>query len=267
MLNSEEAPLIAILDWMMPKMDGVEVCRYIRKQNKAPYIYMILLTASGGDDNIIEGFKAGADDYITKPFGAHELEMRLGVGRRIVELEEQLRRQALYDQLTTLPNRSQFVRYLDRLVLRSQVHNKYKFAVLFLDIDRFKIINDSLGHIVGDQIIIEVAKRLQSCVRSTDMAARFGGDEFVILLDDISDINYATCIADRIQEKLSMPFNLNGQDVSTTVSIGIAQSVTGYSSSKDILRDADSAMYLAKSRGRARYEIFDSSIYTRDLGA
>ncbi len=177
------------------------------------------------------------------------------------QIEKKLKHGVLYDSLTNLPNRTLLKKRLNRVIKRPKKHKNYLFAILFVDLDRFKIINDSLGHIVGDQLLIAFAQRLETCIRSVDTIARFGGDEFVILLDDVSDVNDATFIADRLQKKLLQPFKLNGHDLYTTASIGIALSTTGYHLADDVLRDADSAMYRAKALGRARYEIFDSSIH------
>jgi diguanylate cyclase (GGDEF)-like protein len=136
---------------------------------------------------------------------------------------------------------------------------QYLFAVLFLDLDRFKVINDSLGHLAGDQLLIGIAERVQSCVRDGDTVARLGGDEFAILLEPIKVLDDAIAIADRIQTQLSLPFNLVGQEVFASTSTGITLSTKGYTSLEDILRDADKAMYQAKSHGRARYEVFDQA--------
>lgn len=186
-----------------------------------------------------------------------------GIVRDITErklAEEQLERQAYYDQLTALPNRVLFTRQLGHAVMRAKKKG-YLFAVLFMDLDRFKIVNDSLGHMIGDQLLVAVARRLEACIRPDDMVARLGGDEFAILIKGIHDVSDAIRVADRIQKRLVLPFNLAGQEVFTTASIGIAQSVTGYDREEDILRDADSAMYRAKALGRARYEMFDRSMH------
>lgn len=179
--------------------------------------------------------------------------------------EEQLMHGAYYDSLTGLPNRVLFTEQLRRAVSRCRRHPDQLFAVLFIDLDRFKIINDSLGHLVGDQLLVNVAGRLKQCVRPEDMVARLGGDEFTILLEDIGEPSHATRVAERIQEELVKPVNLGGHDVYSTASIGIAFSSTGYDKPEDILRDADAAMYRAKQKGKARHELFDSAMHERAL--
>ena len=178
--------------------------------------------------------------------------------RKQVEI---LRQHAFYDALTRLPNRALFMNRLEHAIKRLKRHKDYVFAVLFLDLDRFKVINDSLGHILGDQFLIAIANRLKAYLRPTDTAARLGGDEFTILLDSINDVSDAIKIAERIQQELALPIDLEGQEVFSTVSIGIALSATGYNQPEEILRDADMAMYRAKALGKARYEIFNTDMY------
>jgi diguanylate cyclase (GGDEF)-like protein len=179
--------------------------------------------------------------------------------------EERLLHDAFHDALTGLPNRALFVDHLKLSIERSKRGGEEFFAVLFLDLDRFKVINDSLGHMVGDQLLIGIARRLETCLRPGDTVARLGGDEFTILLEDIVDICEAINVAERVEKELSSPFNLGGHEVFTTVSIGIASSEIGYERPDDILRDADTAMYRAKSMGKARHEVFDRTMHAHAM--
>ncbi len=175
--------------------------------------------------------------------------------------EERLVHDAFHDALTGLPNRALFMDHLKLATERSKRREAYRFAVLFMDLDRFKNINDSLGHMVGDQLLISIARRLEGCLRPGDTVARLGGDEFTILLEEITDISEATQIAERVQREMAHPFTLSGHEVYMTVSIGVAPNVTGYNMPQDILRDADTAMYYAKASGKARYEMFDQAMH------
>jgi len=166
-----------------------------------------------------------------------------------------------HDSLTGLPNRDFFMRRLERAVERARTGDEDdRFAVLFLDLDRFKVVNDSLGHLRGDQLLTALGRRLEQAVRPGDLVARLGGDEFVILLDRLDDAGDATQVAERIMEALEPPFDLDGEDIYTSASVGIAMSDTGYLLPEDILRDADVAMYRAKSAGKARYQFFDQAL-------
>jgi diguanylate cyclase (GGDEF)-like protein len=177
--------------------------------------------------------------------------------------EEQLLYNAFYDGLTGLPNRALYMDRLRQSIERAKRHEEYLFAVLFLDFDRFKLVNDSLGHIIGDQLLIAIAARLEACLRPGDTVARLGGDEFTILLEDIKDVREVTHIADHIHKILSLPFNLSGHEVFTTASIGITLSTTGCDRPEELLRDADTAMYRAKALGKARYELFHTTMHDR----
>ena len=148
-------------------------------------------------------------------------------------------------------------------VERARRDDGFVFAVLFLDLDRFKNVNDSLGHTVGDQLLIALARRLQHCLRPADVVARLGGDEFAILLNKIADEAEAVSVAERVQRELMQPFNLGGHEVFTTASIGIALSTTGYEMPEAVLRDADTVMYRAKAQGKARNDIFDQNMHAR----
>jgi diguanylate cyclase (GGDEF)-like protein/PAS domain S-box-containing protein len=177
--------------------------------------------------------------------------------------EEQLQHEAMHDVLTGLPNRAMFIDHLELAIARAQRNEARKFAVLYVDLDRFKIINDSLGHSVGDQLLKEVAVRLWKCVRAGDTVARLGGDEFVLLLEDIYEENEAIEVAERIKGELAASFTLNGREVFTTVSIGVASSWTSYHQAEGLIRDADAAMYRAKSLGKNRHEIYDSAMHAQ----
>lgn len=177
--------------------------------------------------------------------------------------QEQLLHDAMHDGLTQLPNSALFQDRLRVAIAQAERRSNYLFAVLFFDLDRFKVINDSLGHAVGDRLLVAIARRLLSFLRPGDTVARLGGDEFAILANDIDDPSDATRIAERIQEELSRPFDLGGHEVFTGASIGIAMSSTGYTSPQDVLRDADIAMYRAKSRGGKHHAVFDLDMHQR----
>jgi diguanylate cyclase (GGDEF)-like protein/PAS domain S-box-containing protein len=178
-------------------------------------------------------------------------------------VEEQLLHDAFHDPLTGLPNRAFFVSLLDRAMKRTRRRPDYLFAVLFVDFDRFKLVNDSFGHSFGDRLLVAASQRLKACLRPGDVVARLGGDEFTILLDDIKDLSDATRVADRIQQELKAPFELEGHEVFTTASIGIALSTAQHDRPEYHLRDADLAMYRAKARGRACYEMFDEGLHAQ----
>jgi diguanylate cyclase (GGDEF)-like protein/PAS domain S-box-containing protein len=195
-----------------------------------------------------------------------------GVAYRMAGSQTDITEGKVADALTGLPNRILFIDRLGYCIERARRRDASMFAVLFLDLDRFKIINDSLGHVVGDQLLVALARRLERCLRSSDMVARLntehtiarlGGDEFTILLEGIRDVSDALRIAERVQETVGQSFALNGQEVFTTASIGIATSATQYDSPEVVLRDADTAMYRAKSKGGRRCEVFDSAMRDR----
>ncbi len=196
--------------------------------------------------------------------GANKTALRLAGSQTDITLrrqaEDKLVHDALHDSLTEMPNRALFIDRLKHVIERSMRDSRHIYAVIFLDLDRFKDVNDSLGHLIGDQLLIATAHLLKSILRPMDTVARFGGDEFVILLEDIRDVSDVTRVADRIQKKLMMAALLPNHTIFMSASMGIVLSTTGYDRPEDILRDADTAMYRAKENGRARYEIFDSAM-------
>ena len=180
--------------------------------------------------------------------------------------EERLRHGAFHDALTGLPNRALFMDRLATCLARFRRRPQYRFAALFLDIDRFKGINDSFGHLTGDKLLVEIARRLESCLRPGDSVARLGGDEFAVLVDDMADDEVPKRVAERIQETLNAPFELAGREVFLTASIGIAPHKPRYQGPEDFLRDADTAMHHAKTRGRASHQVFDTTMHKQAVG-
>ena len=178
-------------------------------------------------------------------------------------MEAQLRHRAFYDNLTGLANRALFVNRLEQAVIRLERHAGEQCAVLFLDLDRFKVINDSLGHAIGDQLLTALAGRLESCIRRCDTLARLGGDEFAILLEEIDGLEDALAVCDRIHTSLKTPFKLNNYEVFANISIGVVCSSVGYEQSSDLLRNADTALYRAKAQGGACHTVFDQTMHQR----
>ena len=284
-LSRADGPRLALLDWLMPGLNGVEVCREIRRHSEHPYAYIILLTAKTAKVDVVTGLEAGADDYITKPCDAEELKARLRSGERILRLEDKLTFDALHDPLTQLPNRSFFLERLMLCVSWGMLHPDYKFAVLSVDMDRFKVVNDSLGISAGDWLLVQIAERLLGSIRRDDVisrttetggtagrlaepgiVARVGGDKFTILLDNIRNASEGIRVAERIQKSIQAPFDVDGQAVFTTASVGIAFSGSGYSAAEDMLGDANTAMARAKILGKARYEMCDPSMHATAAG-
>jgi len=284
-LSMTDGPRLALLDWLMPGLNGLEVCREIRRHSEFPYIYMILLTARTSKEDVVRGLESGADDYLTKPFNLDELKARLRCGERILKLEDKLTYDALHDPLTQLPNRTFFLERLTLCVSWGMLHPEYKFAVLSIDMDRFKVVNDSLGISAGDWLLVQIAERLLGSIRRDDalvrsaeaggvggqvdgsgVLARLGGDKFTILLDNIRNPSEGIRVAERIQQSIQAPFDIDGQAVFTTASVGIAFSGTGYSAAEDMLGDANTAMARAKTLGKARYEMCDPSMHATAAG-
>lgn len=262
-LQSEGAPHLLILDWMMPGMDGIELCRKARKQAKELYTYILLLTSKSEGGDIIKGMEAGADDYITKPFNKHELEVRLKAGRRIVELSKEnlevrdaLHKQAIRDELTGLYNRRYMTEILEKefsCALRYQTD----LSCLLFDIDFFKDVNDTFGHAFGDLVLREISTFLEKDLRKSDSAFRYGGEEFLILLPD-THIEGAETVAEKIRTTCERKTHNDGANSTTaTVSIGVASVEHHHPSKKEeLIAFADKALYGAKAEGRNRVKVY-----------
>lgn len=255
---------IYLIDYRLGAGDGLSLIRGgIAEGCRAP---MILLTGQGDREIDLEAMKAGAADYLVKgEFQAPLLERAIRYSLQQARVHERLLYQATHDALTGLPNRTNFYNLLSDAMDTAQKHHKFDFAVLFLDLDRFKIVNDSLGHVVGDKLLVSIAERIKSCLRPHDVVSRFGGDEFTVLLRKIETVEDAVEVAERLQRKLAVPFVFDGYEIFTSSSIGITVADDKQRKPEDYLRDADSAMYRAKAAGKARYEIFNCEMHVRNL--
>ena len=262
-LNGDDPPRLALLDWMMPGMDGVEICRRIRAQPKEPYIYILLLTAKDSEEELVEGMEAGADDYLIKPVKSQELRVRLRAGRRILDLQEELirarealRLQATRDALTEMWNRGAMFEILTREIKRSK-RESTPLSVIMADLDHFKQVNDNLGHAAGDAVLREAARRMVCCIRPYDSACRYGGEEFLIVLPGC-DLDGAIARAETIRRTIAAePFRLREGSLDVTCSLGVASTTGPDGIEVDcVLHEADEALYQAKHNGRNRVEAF-----------
>lgn len=264
LLQREDAPSLIILDWMMPGMTGVEVCRRIRERDGEPYTYILLLTSKSQKEDLIEGMEAGADDYITKPFDQNELQVRLRAGTRLVDLQSQLlkaredlRDQATRDSLTRLWNRSSILSELGRELARSKREVR-PLGVVIVDLDHFKQINDTYGHLSGDAVLREAARRMQNSIRQYDSIGRYGGEEFLILFPGCSPAD-SFAQADRLRKQLALAdMPVNDSTVRVTASFGVAAALPEEDWTEEkLIRTADEALYLAKKAGRNRVEVLN----------
>jgi diguanylate cyclase (GGDEF)-like protein len=256
-LVRHDTPRLALLDWMMPEVDGPGVCREVRARREHGYVYMVLLTSKESKEDIVIGLKSGADDYLTKPFDAEELKARLRTGRRILDLEDRLvearegmRFKATHDHLTTLWNRGVILDLLNRELMRS-AREQSSVALLLCDIDHFKSVNDTFGHVIGDEVLQEVAHRFLSSVRSYDCVGRYGGEEFLIVLINCEP-RFATMRAEEIRKSMAAhPVQTSGGPVKVTISGGLLFSRDwGTRPIEGLLSEVDAALYAAKSAGR-----------------
>jgi two-component system cell cycle response regulator len=263
-LESADAPRLAVLDWMMPGIDGVEICRRLRSLNREPYIYILLLTARTESQDLIEGMDAGADDYLTKPFNAHELRVRIRAGRRILDLQDALRDQAIHDGLTGLLNRNSILEKLDEEVARVARADE-PVAVLMADLDRFKSINDTRGHLAGDAVLREAARRLKGAARRYDSVGRYGGEEFLMVLPGCT-LADGWRQAERLREAIAgAPFPVDNGGMHVTCSFGLAS--TEQTAPARLVREADEALYRAKAQGRDRVAAREGALLKVNLTA
>jgi diguanylate cyclase (GGDEF)-like protein len=290
-------PDLILLDIMMPNIDGYEVCQRLKANEQTCDIPVIFLSALDEVLDKVKAFSVGGVDYITKPFQLEEVlariqthlslraaqkeisqlnaELEQRVRQRTAQLEQEIAERlqvqerllhlALHDVLTGLPNRTWFMKRLEQLLQQVNQQAGYHFAVLFLDCDRFQAVNDSLGHLVGDQLLVSIARRIELCLRPGTMLCRLGGDEFAILLQDTEKSSDAIKVANGILHELAAPFQICEYQVFTNVSIGIVMGSDIYKQPEHILRDADTAMYRAKANGKACYQMFEQTMHSRAL--
>lgn len=260
-LQSHDSPRLALLDWKLPGLEGIEVCRRLREDSTRPYTYILLLTASGQRQDLLAALHAGADDYLVKPVDAAELRARLYVGRRIlasqdelIAAREALRFQATHDPLTGLWNRGELLRILDREMARANRAGQ-SLSLLMVDLDHFKLVNDRYGHLIGDEVLAEVSQRLLKSVRGYDVVGRCGGEEFIVVVPGVEGPG-ATALAERIVTQLrGQLFDTSAGPVRVTASVGVSFSCSGKRiEAIDLIRTADVALYRAKQSGRNRVE-------------
>jgi len=262
-LVSRDGPRLALLDWMMPGLDGPAVCLEVRSHRERPYSYITLLTSKGAKEDLVAGLEAGADDYLTKPCYPEELKARLRTGERILRLEdrlvdarEEMRFKATHDALTSLWNRGAIVAHLNHELNRAQREHA-KISLLLCDVDHFKTINDVHGHLSGDTVLREIALRLASAIRPGDAVGRYGGEEFLVILSDCGPESLRRRAEQLRQMVASSSFTGNLQGLSISISVG-AMTVDEWTSSQTaevLLSQVDTALYRAKMEGRNRVVI------------
>lgn len=272
-LASELQPTLILLDYEMPDCDGFQVLRRLRADEQLCDIPVVMITGNNDQSLIESAFELGVCDYLSKPFLPVELRARVRSALKTSALVDDLRKKLKFDALTGLPSKANLIERLRDSISRSHV-NQNCFAIMFIDLDRFKWINDSLGHDCGDDALKEAAERLRASVRSSDLVekrrsigtvSRFGGDEFVVLLDSIPTPREAELVASRILRVMHEPFHIAGRMLYLSASIGIVTSSGQYQSPDDIIRDADIAMYEAKDAGKGCFRFFDPGMRNRAM--
>jgi two-component system cell cycle response regulator len=252
-----DGPRLALLDWVMPELDGPGVCREVRRQQDQSYVYMVLLTSKESKEDIVTGLESGADDYLTKPFNVDELKARLRTGERILHLEgrlvearEMMRFKATHDALTSIWNRGVIMDLLGRELMRSQ-REAGCTIVLLGDVDHFKSVNDTHGHLVGDEVLQEIARRLLLSIRSYDFVGRYGGEEFLLVLNNCKP-QFAEARAEDIRKIVgNRPIQTLAGPLQITMSFGLLLSdAWGVRPVEELLHEVDSALYAAKAAGR-----------------
>jgi len=257
-LQRDDAPNLVVLDWVMPGLDGIEICKKLRASNSSNYVYIILLTAKSAREDIIKGLESGADDYVIKPFNSEELKYRIKIGQRIIELEQRILRLASTDHLTGLLNRRAFMQKLEVEVNRIR-RNKIGLSLVILDIDFFKKVNDQYGHQAGDLVLQEVARCMTRTCRPYDCVGRYGGEEYIVCLPEASGED-SFHVAERIREavasqKILIPELM--QYVSITASLGVTELRYEPEENLDtLINRADTALYKAKQGGRNQVVVY-----------
>ena len=261
-LQAPNAPGVAILDWIMPGLDGIEVCKRVRAATSdSHYTYLMSLTSKNGHNDLVQALEAGFDDFVTKPVNHQELNARLLVARRIIELQERLllscetmKIKATHDALTGLWNRAAIMDFLSSEINRTERVNG-NLTVLMVDVDFFKKVNDTHGHLVGDQVLKRVAQNLILSVRTYDWVGRYGGEEFLVIAPGCAP-GGSGVLAERLRRLVAgRPINIDGIHISVTVSVGVANSQECGFDPLQLLKAADTAVYRAKQNGRNRVEI------------